>query len=168
MGRFDRFKKLERARPDAPDAPEAQASSRFGKIEARREPAPKAAPDPFAPPPDDADAAIELADEDDRVHVRAKAEKAAWAKAQIDAEAQRIAELRMRQEAEQDSIGLALARGPGALVKLTSTQRMYILGGSLVAIAILATVVSKILWGLAPIAICLWVASEFVAKNQRP
>jgi hypothetical protein len=160
MARFDRFKKLERARPDAPDPQRARTSSRFGNLGTLPPPATAEVSDPAAAAADDAQ-------KYDREYDRAKAERAARVRAQLDAEAQRVAELRMRDEAAQDSVGLALVLGPGALAKLSTAQRAYVLGGSLAMIAALAALVSKAFWGLAPIALGVVVATEMIARSRR-
>lgn len=164
MARFDRFKKLERARPDGPDAePGAQSSMRFGKIEARKPEAPVVA-DPFAPPPDGADDPIELA-EGDRAHdERVKAEKKSWAQAQLDAEKQRIAELQMQEEAREGRLDLAIP-GTNELLDMSVRTRSYVCAGLLAAVAVLAVTVSPFLWGFAPVIILVYVASLF-AKTR--
>lgn len=159
MARFDRFKKLERARPEAPpEGPEAQSPQRFGKIEARKaEPAPRPH-DPFAPPPDDDHVPLEVADDDARELQRLKAEREAKAQAQLAAEAQQRAELAMRREAEAEADRPALDR-VSAVLSLGVRERAYILGALLVAIGVLAAVFGTFMWGLAPIAIAVFVAS---------
>ena len=154
---FDRFKKLERARPNAPEEPPPQSSLRFGKIEARKE-APAAKPhDPFSPPSEDAEVPLEVADDDARDVERQKAERLAKAKAQLDAEAQRLAEIRMKQEAHDD--GFHALEKAQAVMSLSVRHRAYILGGLLVAIALLAAMFGTPLWGLAPVAIAAFLAS---------
>ncbi len=164
MARFDRFKKLERARPDGPDAaPGAQSSMRFGKIEARKDAAPVAV-DPFAPPPDGADDQLELA-ETDRAHdERIKAEKKSWAQAQLDAEKQRIAELQMQEEAREGRFDLVIP-GPNTLLDMSVRKRTYVCAGMLAGVAVLALTISPFLWGFAPIIVLVYVATLF-AKTR--
>lgn len=165
MARFDRFKKLERARPDGPDVePGVQKSMRFGKIEARKDAPARAAPDPFAPPPDGADDQIELADDDRSHDERVKAEKQVHAHALLDAERQRIAELAMQQEAREGRLDLEIP-GPNALLGLSVRNRTYVVGGLLVGVALLAVTVGPFMWGLAPLIILVYVASLF-AKTR--
>jgi len=163
MGRFDRFKKLERARPDAPDDAQAQSSHRFAKIEAPKPAPAPAAHDPFAPPPEDADVPLEIADSDAREIERAKAEKLARAQAQLDAEAQRLAEMRMRQEAEQD--GFHAIEKAEAVLSLSVRHRAYIMGGLLAGIALVAAIVGPFVWGLAPVVILGFIASLFAKQG---
>ncbi len=158
MARFDRFKKLERARPDGPDEPQPQSSLRFGKIEARKEPAAKPAPDPFAPPPEDVEAPLEIADDDDRAVAQHKEEKRRKAQAAIDAERQRIAEQQMREEAQQGPLDLVLKKR-GVLLNLTNTERVYVGVGGLLVIAVLAAALGPFMWGLAPIVVAVVLAS---------
>ena len=153
---FDRFKKLERARPNAPEEPPPQSSLRFGKIEARKEERVRTH-DPFSPPPEDGDVALEVADDDVRDRERHKAERAAKAQAQLDAEAQRLAELRMMQEARDD--GFHALEKAQAVISLSVRHRAYLLGGLLAAIALLAAMFGTALWGLAPVAIAAFLAS---------
>ncbi len=159
---FDRFKKLERARPNAPDEPPPQSSLRFGKIEARKAD-PVRTHDPFSPPPEDGDAPLEVADDDVRDRERQKAERAAKAQAQLDAEAQRLAELQMMQEARGDGFH-ALEKVKGVM-SLSVRDRAYLLGGVLAAIALLAATFGTALWGLAPVAIAAFLAS-FAMKSR--
>ncbi len=161
---FDRFKKLERARPDGPDAAQAQSSMRFGKIEARKEAALAAAPDPFAPPPDGADDQIEVADEDPGHDARVKAEKKSWAEQKLDEERQRLAELQMQQEAREGRLDLAIP-GPNALLDLSVRDRALVTAGLLVGIAVLALTITPILWGFAPLVVLVFVATLF-AKTR--
>jgi hypothetical protein len=160
VGRFDRFKKLERARPDADDEPRPQSSLRFGKIEARKDPAAPAPRDPFAPPPEDTEVPLEVAHDDDRMVARAKEEKRARAQAKIDAERQRIAEMQMREEAQQGPLDLVLQKR-GALMNLTSAERFYWGLGALAVIGVLSLVIGPIMWGLAPIVIAVLIGSMF-------
>lgn len=159
MARFDRFTKLERARPDRPDEPQPQSSLRFGKIEARKEPA---APvhDPFAPPPEEAEIPLEVAPDEDRAVARAKDERRARAQQKIDEERQRIAEMQMREEARQGPLDLALGKR-GALANLTNPQRLYVGAGGLVVVGVLAALLGPFMWGLAPIVVAVVLASMF-------
>lgn len=162
MARFDRFKKLERARPDAPDEPAPQSSLRFGKIEARKDEPAAPAHDPFAPPPDDADVPLEVDDRDVLEVERQKAERAARAKAQLDAEAQRLAELRMQEEAR--GRGYVALEKADPILSLSLRTRGYLLGGLLVTIAVLAATVGTFMWGLAPVVIAVFLASVFAKR----
>ena len=165
MARFDRFEKIERAREEQPDdEPLAQTSGRFGKIEQRKDEAPKPAPDPFAPPPDDSDVPLEVAQDDVREVARRKEEKRSKAQAQIDAERQRVAEIRMRQEAGRDPLELALAKR-GILTNLDATQKAYLFIGSVAVIGVLAALFGKFIWGLVPIALAIYVAN-WAAKRS--
>ena len=163
--RLDRFKKLERARPDAPGgdrAAEPGASLRFGKIEARKDTPEKSAPDPFAPPPDDAEVPLEIAADDAADRDRLRAEREARAKAQLDAEAQRLAELRMQQEAREDSgVVESLARRGEVALSLSTGQRAYLALGLVAVIAVLAYAIGPYMWGLAPIVVLVFLASLF-------
>lgn len=163
MSRLDRFKKLERARPDAPggDRDEnAGASMRFGKIEARKDAAPKPPPDPFAPPPEDAEVPLEIAADDAAERDRLRAEREAKARDALDREAQRLAELRMQEEARDDR-GLvdALARRGNQALAMPMEKRLYIAGGALAVIAVCALTITPILWGLVPIVVLVFFAS---------
>lgn len=163
MGRFDRFKKLERARPDADDEPKPQSSLRFGKIEARKEPAATRPRDPFAPPPEELEVPLEVAHDDDRMVARAKEEKRAKAQAKIDAERQRIAEMQMREEAQQGPLDLVLQKR-GALVNLSNAERVYAGLGSLAVIWLLAIFVGPFMWGLAPVAAAVLIGTMFARR----
>jgi hypothetical protein len=172
MGRrLDRFKKLERARPDAPggDRPhdaDAGASLRFGKIEARKDAEPKPAHDPFAPPPDDPEVPLEIAADDVAHRDRLRAEREAKAKAQLDAEAQRLAELRMQEEARDDrGVVEALARRGEVALSMSVGQRAYLALGLLAVIAVLAYVIGPYMWGLAPIVVLIFLASLFQERR---
>jgi len=158
VGRFDRFKKLERARPDGADEPQAQSSQRFGNIEARKDTPSTAAPDPFAPPPEDLEAPLEVEHGDDRLVVRHKQEKRVKAQAAIDAERQRIAEMRMREEAQQGPLDLVLKKR-GVLLNLTNAERVYAGLGGLAVIGVLAAIIGPFMWGLAPIVIAVVLVS---------
>jgi hypothetical protein len=160
VGRFDRFKKLERARPDQPDEPRAQSSLRFGRIEARTDPAAPPVRDPFAPPPDELDAPLEVAHDDDRAVALAKEERRVKAQAKIDAERQRIAEMRMREEAQQGPLDLVLQKR-GALMNLSNAERVYVGLGGLAVIGILAAITGPFMWGLAPIVVAVLIGSMF-------
>lgn len=168
MGRrFDRFRKLERARPDAPDADAAQPSQsmRFHKIEPPKEAASAAAPDPFAPPPDDAEIPLEIAHDDARDRDRLRAQREASAKAKLDAEAQRIAELRMREEAQQSPLSLALERKKEAALSMTRGERTYLLLGLIAATALVAAFVGPHVWGLAPVFIAIYIVSMLAERR---
>lgn len=163
MSRLDRFKKLERARPDAPggDRDESGGKSlRFGKIEARKDAPEKAAPDPFAPPPDDSDVPLEIAADDAAERDRLRAERAAKAQESLDREAQRQAELNMQEEAREDrGVVDALARRGNEALAMPVKQRLYLAGGALAVIAVCALTITPILWGLAPIVALVFLAS---------
>ena len=163
MSRLDRFKKLERARPDAPGGDrdqDAGKSVRFGKIEARKEDAAPAERDPFAPPHEETDAPLEIAADDAAERDRLRAEREASAQAKLDAEAQRLAELRMQEEArEERGVVESLARRGNQALAMPVQQRLAIAGGALAIIAVLAVTVSPIIWGLAPIVILVFLAS---------
>jgi hypothetical protein len=160
VGRFDRFRKLERARPDQPDEPNPQSSLRFGKIEARKEAPKPAAHDPFAPPPEELEVPLEVARDDDPVIARAKEEKRVKAQAAIDAERQRIAEIQMREEAQRGPLDLVLQKR-GALLNLSNAERVYWGLGGLAVIGVLAAIVGPAMWGLAPIVVAVLIASMF-------
>ena len=171
MKRFDRFKKLERARPDAPDGDvpsDAGASMRFGKIEARKEtPAPKER-DPFAPPPDESEVPLEISADDAAHRDQLRAEREAKAKAQLDAEAQRLAELRMQEEARHDSgVVESLARRGEAALSLSTGQRAYLALGVLAVIAVLAFAIGPFMWGFAPVVVLVFLASLFQERRGR-
>lgn len=163
MARFDRFKKLERARPDHPDEPSPQSSLRFGKIEARKETPAKAPRDPFAPPPEDLEAPLEVADDEDRAVARHKEEKRVKAQAAMDAERQRLAELAMREEAQEGPLALVMKKG-GVLVNLTTPERVYIGLGALAVTWLLAIFVAPFMWGLAPIAAAVLIGTMFAKR----
>ena len=169
--RFDRFKKLERARPDVPggDRPadaDAGASLRFGKIEARKDTPENTAPDPFAPPSDAAEVPLEISADDAAHRDRLRAEREAKAKAQLDAEAQRLAELRMQQEARDDSsVVEALARRGEVALSLSAGQRAYVALGLIAVIAVLAYAIGPYMWGLAPVVVLIFLASLFQERR---
>jgi len=166
MGRFDRFTKLERARPDGTDAAaEPQSSGRFEKIEARKEAAVAAPPDPFAPPPEDSEVPIEIAEDDRKARDKIKAEKRAKAQQQIDEERQRVAEMRMRAEAGRDPLEIALAKR-GALVNLSTNERIYITLGAVAIIGVLAAIFGRFMWGLAPLVVIVFIASQLSRENR--
>ena len=163
MSRLDRFKKLERARPDAPggDRDEnAGKSMRFGKIEARKDAPAKAAPDPFAPPPEDSEVPLEIAADDAADAERLRAERVARAQESLDREAQRQAELNMREEAHADR-GLvdSLARRGNEALAMPTEKRLYVAGGVLAVTAVCALTISPIFWGLAPVVVLVFLAS---------
>ena len=158
MGRFDRFKKLERARPDEADEPRPQSSLRFGKIEARKEPPAVAAADPFAPPPEELEAPLEVEQGDDRLVAQHKQEKKLKAQAALDAERQRIAEIQMREEAQRGPLDIVLQKR-GALLNLTDAERVYVGLGGLAVNGVLAAIISPVMWGLAPIVVAVVLAS---------
>jgi hypothetical protein len=158
VGRFDRFKKLERARPDGADEPQAQSSQRFGKIEARKDASAAAAPDPFAPPPEELEAPLEVEQGDDRLVAKHKQEKRVKAQAAIDAERQRIAEMRMREEAQEGPLDLVLKKR-GVLLNLSNAERVYVGLGGLAVIGVLAAIIGPFMWGLAPIVIAVVLVS---------
>ncbi len=166
MARFDRFKKLERARPDGDDEARPQSSLRFGKIEARKDPAP-AVRDPFAPPPEELEAPLEVADDDDRAIARHKEEKRVKAQAAMDAERQRIAEEQMKEEARRGPLDLALQRR-GVLLNLSNSERVYIGLGGVAVVAVLASALGRFMWGLAPIIVAVLVASMFGKRGDQP
>jgi hypothetical protein len=166
VARFDRFKKLERARPDGGDEPQAQSSLRFGKIEARKH-VPAAAPDPFAPPPEELEAPLEVEEGDDRLVAMHKQEKRVKAQAVIDAERQRIAEIRMREEAQEGPLDLVLKKR-GVLLNLTNADRVYVGLGGLVVIGALAAIIGPFMWGLAPIVIAVVLASIAGRRGDQP
>ena len=163
MSRLDRFKKLERARPDAPGGDrdqDAGKSMRFQNIEAPTAAAETPALDPFAPPPDEAEVPLEIAADDAAERDRLRAEREAHAQEQLDQEAQRLAELRMQQEAREDrGVVESLARRGNAALAMSVQQRLTIAGGVLAIIAVLAVTVSPIIWGLAPIVALIFLAS---------
>ena len=163
MARFDRFKKLERARPDRPGEAPAQSSMRFGRIEHRKDPPAKAPRDLFAPPPEELDAPIEVADEDDRVIEKAKEEKRAWAQSKIDEERQRLAEIAMREEAHEGPLALVMKKS-SPLVNLSTPDRIYVGLGSLAVIWLLAVFVGPILWGLAPVVAAVLIGTMFARR----
>lgn len=158
MARFDRFTKLERARPDGPDEPAPQSSMRFGKIEARKEPPAKRPRDPFAPPPEDDEVPLEVAPDHDDAVARHKEEKRLRAKAALDAELQRIAEEKMKEEARQGAFDRALQKR-GVLLSLTNTERVYVGLGGILVVGILAAAIGPFMWGLAPIVVAVVLAS---------
>ena len=171
--RLDRFKKLERARPDAPggDRPpeaDAGASLRFGKIEARKDAPATQERDPFAPPDESPEVPLEIAADDAADRDRLRAEREAKAKAQLDAEAQRLAELRMQQEARADSgVVESLARRGQAALSLSVGQRAYVALGALAVIAVLAFAIGRFMWGFAPVVVLVFLASLFQERRGR-
>lgn len=167
MARFDRFTKLERARPDGADEPVPQSSLRFGRIEARKAAPAPAVRDPFAPPPEDMEEALEVAEDDDRAIARHKEERRQKAQAALDAERQRIAEEEMKEEARQGPLDLVLRRR-GVLLALSNNERLYLGLGALAVVAVLASAVGRYMWGLAPIIVAVLVASMFGKRGDRP
>ncbi len=163
MSRLDRFKKLERARPDAPggDRDEnAGKSMRFGKIEARKDAPAKAAPDPFAPPPEDSEVPLEIAADDVAERDRLRAEREAKAHDNLEREAQRLAELRMQEEAREDrGVVESLARRGNEALAMPTEKRLYIAGGILAVTAVCALTISPVFWGLAPVVVLVFLAS---------
>lgn len=138
MGRLDRFKKLERARPDAPTGDRenrSKSSFRFGNIEAPKEAPAKAAPDPFAPPPEP-DVSLEVAPADPRDHQR-KNDREEQLEKELALEAQRRAEIAMRREAQETALDRAANTGLGWWNGLTPTRRTQLAIGS-VAVLLLA------------------------------
>lgn len=146
MGKLDRFTRLERARPTPAGAPADEAlagPSRFGNIEPpREEPAP-AEPDPFAPPPEP-EIALEVTHRPDPTIERAKAEKLARAMAELDLAKERVIAEREAREDKRKAF-----RSP--LAQLGTAGKAYLVGGTVLAIALLAHFVGPVAWGLLPV-----------------
>lgn len=163
MGRLDRFKKLERARPDAPGGDRDDGpgkSMRFEKIEAPKAEAARPAPDPFAPPPEEPEVPLEIAADDAAERDRLRADRATRAQRDLAREAQRVAELRMQEEAREDrGVVEALARKGNEALAMPVQQRLTIAGGAIAIIAVCALTISPIIWGLAPVVILIFLAS---------
>jgi hypothetical protein len=150
----DRFRNLERARPAGPDDAAKPASSRFERIEARRD-EPPPADDPFAPPPLP-ELGLEVRADDVLAAKRMHAERDARANAAIHAEAEAL-------EAERE-MRLA-ARGESSwLIAMDRRTRAYWLVGAIAVSAALTAVIGPAAWALA-IAVAIVLAMTGLARS---
>lgn len=163
MGKLGRFLRLERARPAAGDesGQEPTSPGRFAKLEPRSEQPAEAAVDPFAPPPE-REIRLEVESAPNVAVDRAKAEKRARAEAELEQTRDRVIEVQnAREEVPPDLV----TRAFDPLVRMTNAGRWYVLGGSIVVIAVLAQIVGAIAWGLLPIVIAVLLASLFTREG---
>jgi hypothetical protein len=162
MGRLARFLRLEGARPIDGRAADthAHASARFRAIEPRRDPA-APADDPFAPPPEP-ELRLEVAPDQAPEADLAKEQRRARAEAEL-AELERT---RLAQQTRDEPPAPAWLQRPGfhVLARLTTVDRVVILGTASLVIGILAQLAGPVAWGLLPIVAAVVVGSHFLHR----
>jgi hypothetical protein len=148
-----RFKNLEKRRAGTDDdaaapADEPAHSKRFGKIEPRKTPEPGAtgaAPDPFAPPPEETEAlALEIREDDRREIAVQRAAHNKESEAGLHAALDIMAE---NKATEREAPGSIMRW----LIDLTMRQRLSLVVGGTIVIGLLTIVFGRPLWGLEPI-----------------
>lgn len=161
MGRFARFLRLEGARPtDGAADTRAHASARFRAIEPRRDPA-APADDPFAPPREP-ELRLEVAPDQAPEADLAKAQR----RARAEAELAELARTRITGDVREEPPAPAWLQRPGfhALARLTTVDRIVILGTAALVIGVVAQLAGPIAWGLLPIVIAVVIGSHFLHR----